>query len=377
MSIQPPVLPFSPHEGMADITQQHIEDARDHNAVAQARAAMPKMEENDDSVFEATTGVKNTALGKAYSAASDWLGEHEKNLSEKYLAPFRAGLDNMAMDLQQAGATGHTASGGELSPLSRALVSGAGTMLRSVPVGKDVKDTVARNAFIPGKVSRIDFSGIPGHIEQGIEGQAEKEAIDVTPQTVKKAEVVAPQEPHEMSPKDLDAEITRKSTKDQQTDESILGGPEAAKQYNRLHRALSSHDDGVVDRAQKQIDEIESKLSPEQVDKLYGVKEKGPSLDELKEYRSAVGSIGGKSPEELGQSMKYAISDLGTANLENIKNLGSKQKVAYATVKEGFRQAAELGFDPNEVLQSALAAASKRFGGDAEEMLRTFMKPKQ
>lgn len=169
MSIQPPVLPFSPHEGMADITQQHVEEARDHNAVAQARAAMPKMEENDDSVFEATTGVKNTALGKAYSAASDWLCEHEKNLSEKYLAPFRAGLDNMATDLQQAGASGHTASGGELSPLSRALVSGAGTMLRSVPVGKDVKDTLARNATIPGKPSGIDFSGIPGHIEHGAE----------------------------------------------------------------------------------------------------------------------------------------------------------------------------------------------------------------
>jgi hypothetical protein len=160
-NVPPPVL--EPHEAVARLTQQHIEEARDHNAIAQARAAMPKMEEDASSPFEVTTGIEKTPLGKAYADASDWLNTHEKHLSEKYLAPFRQGLDNMASDLQQAGETGHTASGGQLSPLSRALVEGAGSMLRFVPVGKNVKETAAALAPMPGGLGKLDFSSIPSH----------------------------------------------------------------------------------------------------------------------------------------------------------------------------------------------------------------------
>jgi hypothetical protein len=177
-NVPPPTL--EPHEAVARLTQQHVEEARDHNAIAQARAAMPKMEEDTSSPFEAETGIGKTPLGKAYSDASDWLKTHEKNLSEKYLAPFRQGLDNMASDLQQAGETGHTASGGQLSPLSRALVEGAGTMLRFVPVGKDLKETAAALAPMPGGLGRLDFSSVPTHTAvsdaetQGIKAAIEK-----------------------------------------------------------------------------------------------------------------------------------------------------------------------------------------------------------
>jgi hypothetical protein len=177
-NVPPPAL--EPHEAVARLTQQHVEEARDHNAIAQARAAMPKMEEDTSSPFEATTGIEKTPLGKAYADASDWLSTHEKHLSEKYLAPFRQGLDNMASDLQRAGETGHTSSGGQLSSLSRALVEGAGTMLRFVPVGKNVKETAAALAPLPGGLGRLDFSSIPTHTavsaaeKQGITSAIEK-----------------------------------------------------------------------------------------------------------------------------------------------------------------------------------------------------------
>src|SRR5439155_18708297 len=86
---------------------------------------------------------QGTKLGKAYDAAKSWLGEHEQHLSEKVLAPFRTGLDRMSEDLQQAASSGHTQSGGQLNPVTRALAGGAGAALRMVPVGKEVKETAA------------------------------------------------------------------------------------------------------------------------------------------------------------------------------------------------------------------------------------------
>jgi hypothetical protein len=77
------------------LTKQQIE---------QSRAQLPQTQKDESSAFEITLpgvndAVKNSPLGKAYDAASSWLGEHEKHLSEKYLAPFRQGLDNIASDL--------------------------------------------------------------------------------------------------------------------------------------------------------------------------------------------------------------------------------------------------------------------------------------
>src|SRR5437660_607753 len=62
-----------------------------------------------------------TKFGQAYEQLQQFLATHEKNVSEKYLAPFRQGLDNMAEDLEGAAATGHTQSGGRLNPVTRAL----------------------------------------------------------------------------------------------------------------------------------------------------------------------------------------------------------------------------------------------------------------
>lgn len=69
------------------------------------------------------------------------LNSAEDTVNKKVIAPFRAGLDNMGNDLQQAAETGHTQTGGQLSGPTRALAGGVGTLLKWAPVGKDVKET--------------------------------------------------------------------------------------------------------------------------------------------------------------------------------------------------------------------------------------------
>lgn len=104
---------------------------------AQAKAALPQPEY----MAPGEDLTQGTKLQKAYDAASAWLSEHEKNISEEYLKPFRQGLDRMAEDLQQAGESGHTKSGGQMNEPTRALASGVGSLLEQVPVGKDAKST--------------------------------------------------------------------------------------------------------------------------------------------------------------------------------------------------------------------------------------------
>jgi predicted GNAT family acetyltransferase len=92
----------------------------------------------------------------AYGKLKNWLSEHEQHFSDKVLKPFRAGLDNMAEDLQTAAETGHTKSGGQMNPVTRALTGAAGEALKMVPVGKDVKESAA--LMVP-----MDFGSLEGH----------------------------------------------------------------------------------------------------------------------------------------------------------------------------------------------------------------------
>ena len=87
--------------------------------------------------------LPTTKLGQAYEHAKQFLQTHEQHLSEKVLAPFRQGLDNLASDLEAAASSGHTKSGGELNPVTRGLVGATGVALRAVPVGTNLKETAA------------------------------------------------------------------------------------------------------------------------------------------------------------------------------------------------------------------------------------------
>src|SRR6266404_5838564 len=88
-------------------------------------------------------------LGKAYADGKQLLQKYGQHFSEKVLAPFREGLDRIGDQLQQAGESGHTPEGGQLVGPARALLSGAGTLLKQVPVGRDLKSTALAWATPP------------------------------------------------------------------------------------------------------------------------------------------------------------------------------------------------------------------------------------
>lgn len=96
-------------------------------------------QKSGEELYEGNFG---SPLERAYHKAKNFISEHEDKLSEKYLAPFREGLDNIASDLQDAAETGHTKSGVPLTGPTRALVEGTGALLKQVPVGRTVRETV-------------------------------------------------------------------------------------------------------------------------------------------------------------------------------------------------------------------------------------------
>jgi len=118
---------------------------------------------------------------------------------------------------------------------------------------------------------------------------------------------------------------------------------------------------------------MEEKLTPEQRDRLFGVGD-GPTADDYREFRLALGKIDGEITKELGQSMKWAVTNLGDAR--DSSRMNPEQQIAYAQLRHGFEIADEQGWDKNEVWKSALQGAAARFSPeDAAFMLRQFMKP--
>jgi len=64
----------------------------------------------------------------------DEFGKENSGIDAKYLAPFRKTLDLIANDLSEAAETGHTKAGGQITPLTRGLLSTEATALRWAPI---------------------------------------------------------------------------------------------------------------------------------------------------------------------------------------------------------------------------------------------------
>jgi hypothetical protein len=119
----------------------------------------PTPQESGEALYKENFG---SPLERAYGHAKRF----EKNLSEKVLQPFREGADRIGDELQEAGETGHTRSGGQLTGPTRALVGTVGELMKQVPVGRDVKSTVQALAVPPelGPEGKINLEGIE-HVE--------------------------------------------------------------------------------------------------------------------------------------------------------------------------------------------------------------------
>lgn len=165
----------------------------------------------------------------------------------------------------------------------------------------------------------------------------------------------------EMSYEELEAAEQADKAKDQQMLEEFFG-KEGARRYTQAQR-----------RGADLADEMESQLTEEQRNRLFGIGETGPTWEDYREFRQSLGAIEGETPEELGSSMRWAITGMG--DIRDPALMTREQQMRYAQLRHGFETAERMGWDKNAVLESALRGATERFGPDAEFMLRQFLKP--
>lgn len=153
-------------------------------------------------------------------------------------------------------------------------------------------------------------------------------------------------------------------------------GPEGAARYEALTRqANSAVDPGRADTAAAELAEMESRLTPEQEARLFGIGEDGPGPDELAAVlRSVEQRVDVSSPEALAEGLKYVVTDLPTRGLEDAT---PKQRVNAATFRVALEEARAAGLDMDEVAKLTLEKASARFDSaeNAEAMLERFLRP--
>jgi hypothetical protein len=145
-----------------------------------------------------------------------------------------------------------------------------------------------------------------------------------------------------------------------------------AQTYERAARAAESSNSERANAAQQVVDHMEESLTEAQRNKLYGIGETGATIEDLGDYRSALNQIDVSSPEALGDSLKYAMTKIGTER--DPANMDHNQRVAYAQIQEAFRVAKEQDWSTKEISDAALKGAAGRFSdpNDAAYMLEQF-----
>ncbi len=150
-------------------------------------------------------------------------------------------------------------------------------------------------------------------------------------------------------------------------------GKEGAKKYKRLQKESGSMDKAKADKAAKEIESMESALTDEQRDRIYGV-ELDYYPEEVKEYVKSLNNLDFSSEEALAFDLKWAFSNVGEKKSPDL--MTSKEQRAWATIRYAMEKAKGEGLDLEKVVKSSLEGAASRFTDpeDAAFMLRRFMK---
>ena len=174
-------------------------------------------------------------------------------------------------------------------------------------------------------------------------------------------------------------EISAALEKGREADKNLLVeifGADGARKYRALERKANSTvvSPEVSNQASNEMEKMQESLTEAQQNRLFGIGETSPQVDELKEYQSALGALDFESPQDLGQSLRTALTRVGQES--DPAKMTNDQRVAYAQLREAFQYAQEQGWDTDVVSQAAIRAASERFSvpEDAAFMLRRFVK---
>ena len=179
---------------------------------------------------------------------------------------------------------------------------------------------------------------------------------------------------HEMNADELTA-LEEQTRQHDTAVENKVFGEAGAKKYRQLRRTANSATTPRErqDVAQAEMERMENALPPEGYNQLFGIGQPPqPDLEMVRDFRVAVESVDGDTPEELGRSIRQAVIDIGDA--DNPATMTPAQQRAYAKIRTAAEIARARGWDEQDVLRSAVEAAAGQFSdpNDAADLLQRF-----
>lgn len=177
----------------------------------------------------------------------------------------------------------------------------------------------------------------------------------------------------DLTPDEITKSLEFEKTRGRQIEDEILG--DDASEWRKMQNMANSMDSARARSGDAAIKRIESKLTQEQVDRLYGMGEGGVDTETLQELKRDYARISdSETAEEMGRSIGRDLLTLkGKTDMEA---MGHKEKLALARVRHATSIATEEGWDFQDVLKAALESSSKQFGsaGDFAELMGDYLK---
>jgi hypothetical protein len=210
-----------------------------------------------------------------------------------------------------------------------------------------------------------------GRVETLVEKQ-EKDYQEMLASKTPSLPEVPVKEPWQMTRDELKDAATRAKATEEAADLSVFGSQEKLKRYNSAQRMAQSMDPNRAAEGSRIVAEMEDALTPTQQDTLFGVGQTHVAED-YAEFLKAANELDITSPEALGKSLRYAVTQVGDA--VNPATMTPKQLRAYYQIKTAFEEATAKGWETSLISRHAFEGVAQRFGPeDAAMMLNRFKK---
>lgn len=180
----------------------------------------------------------------------------------------------------------------------------------------------------------------------------------------------------EMDIEELEKTSNESSVSEQQLAIDVFGEERAA-EYEKAYRKSHSMNNKRADEGQAIVDKMESELSKEQQNHLFGIGNNSLyDVEESKEYLRKLQDLDFENAESLGKSLMYAATQIGSES--DPTKMNYSEKIAYAQFRYAYKKANELGFDLDKIIDSTLKNSFSRFSdpNDAVDMLSRFIPKK-
>lgn len=156
----------------------------------------------------------------------------------------------------------------------------------------------------------------------------------------------------------------------------VLGGEDAAKEFNRLDRKQNSSNPDRADEGAREFDAKFGNLTPEQERLIYGTGETGPSVDDIEDVLKAHQTRSG-DPEDAAYEAALAMRRVTAAEMMEVPTgqASSAAQSAYVRLRNAYEDMANAGLDSRQIENNILGALVRRGWkeGDAREVIGEFI----